>query len=199
MTATATKSLGDALFTKTQQQVLALLFGKPDVSYYLNEIVRLAGVGKGTIKRELQSMLEAGLITVNRIGNQNHYQANRGCPIFEELRNIVRKTFGVASELQIALNPIESSIQFAFIFGSLAKSNETSRSDIDLMIIGDDLSYTDVMEMLIPMEDKLGRSLNPTVYTPVEFQSRLADKNVFLTRVMEQEKIVILGSEDAIR
>ncbi len=198
MTTTDTRSLGDALFTKTQQRVLALLFGKTEVSYYLNEIVRLANVGKGTIKRELESMHAAGLLSVSRIGNQTHYQANKSCPIYEELRGIVRKTFGLADELENALSSISSSIQFAFIYGSLAKGSETSQSDIDLMIVGSDLSYADVMELLIPVESKLGRPVNPTVYSAQEFNSRLTDKNAFLTRVMEQEKIVILGSEDAI-
>ena len=87
-------SLGSALFTKTQQKVLGLLYGKPDTTFYLNEIVRLADIGKGTVKRELEKMQAAGLVTVNRIGNQNHYQANTECPIYGELLDIVRKTFG---------------------------------------------------------------------------------------------------------
>ncbi|HJO10642.1 MAG: nucleotidyltransferase domain-containing protein [Gammaproteobacteria bacterium] len=198
MATTDIKSMGDALFTKTQQKVLALLFGNLKESYYLNEIVRLANVGKGTIKRELESMRAAGLITVSRIGNQTHYQANKTCPIFDELRGIVRKTFGVAQELTKALNPIASSVQFAFVYGSLAKGSDTPQSDIDLMIIGNDFSYTDVMELLIPAESTLARPVNPTVYSAQQFKKKLAAKNSFLTRVMAQEKIIVMGSEDAI-
>ena len=198
MTATDTKSLCAYLFNKTKQKLLALLFGKTEASYYLNEIVSLAAVGTGTITRELESMQTAGLLTVNRVGNQTHYQANKSCPIFEELRGIVRKTFGIANELGNALSPIASSIQFAFVYGSLAKGSETSQSDIDLMIVGDNLSYTDVMELLIPLENKLARPVNPTIYSAQEFKTRLTAKNIFLTRVIEQEKIIVLGSENAI-
>ncbi len=197
MTTTDTKSLGDALFTKTQQKVLGLLFGNTKESFYLNEIVRLAGVGKGTIRRELESMRAAGLITVNRVGNQNHYKANKASPIYGELAGIVRKTFGIAHELGKALSPIASSIQFAFVYGSLATGNETSQSDIDLMIIGNDISYTDVMELLIPVEKTLSRPVNPTIYSTQEFNKKLAAKNSFLSRVMKQEKITIMGSEGA--
>ena len=190
--------MSDALFTKTQQKVLALLFGNLKETYYLNEIVRIANVGKGTIKRELESMQTAGLITVSRIGNQTHYQANRDSPIYEELCGIVRKTFGIAAELENALAPIASSVQFAFVYGSLAKGSETPQSDIDLMIIGNDISYTDVMELLISVENTLARPVNPTVYSAQQFKKKLAAKNSFLIRVMALEKIHIMGSEDAI-
>jgi len=88
----ALNSIGDALFTKTQQKVLGLLFGKPDKSFYTNEIMRYASIGRGTVSRELDRLVSAGLLTVTKEGNQNHYQANPKCPIYPELLSIARKT-----------------------------------------------------------------------------------------------------------
>jgi len=194
-----TTTIADSLFTKTQQKVIGLLFGKPDTSFYLNEIVRLAGMGKGTIKRELVKMTQAGLLTVKRIGNQTHYQANPVSSIYNELVSISRKTFGLADVIHQALQPMFSSIQSAFIYGSIAKGEDAAKSDIDLMIIGNDVAYTDLMNLLIPIEKELQRPINPSIYSLIDFKKKLDEKNSFLTRVMEQEKIKIIGDADAIR
>ena len=147
-------SIADALFTKTQQKVLALLFGRPDETFYLNEIVRLADVGKGTIKRELERMQTAGLVTVVRIGNQNHYQANAECPIYAELLEVVRKAFSrekslvqtpnrnnlvIGGELEISRSDLRKiakrfHIRRLCLFGSAARGELRPDSDIDLLI-----------------------------------------------------------------
>ncbi|WP_287603000.1 transcriptional regulator [Thiothrix sp.] len=155
-------SIADALFTKTQQRVLATLFGKPDQSFYLNEIVRLANIGKGTVKRELERMTAAGLLTIKRIGNQNHYQANPDSPIYSELLGITRKTFGIADVIKTALLPLDAQIEQAFIYGSVAKQQDTASSDIDLMVISDTLPYATLMTALIEAEPTVGRPINPT-------------------------------------
>lgn len=190
--------LGNALFSKTRQQVLGILFGNPERSYYAKEIVRLADVGIGSVHRELENLLEAGLITVKKIGNQKHYQPNREAPIFEELRGIVIKTFGVAEVLHQALTPFSNSIFVAWVYGSVAKGIDTAGSDIDVMIVSDELSYTDIYSSLSEFEVRLGRAVNPTVYKKVEFQQRLAEDNAFLQRIVEQPKIMLLGDEDDI-
>ena len=193
-----TITIADSLFTKTQQKVMGLLFRKPDASFYLNEIVRFADMGKGTIKRELDKMTQAGLLTVKRIGNQTHYQANPASPIYDELISISRKTFGLADVIRQALQA-DGSIQYAFIYGSIAKGEDTAQSDIDLMVIGDDLAYTAVMNLLIPIEKELQRPINPSIYTLEDFKKRLDEKNSFIVRVLEQDKINIIGNTNAIR
>lgn len=192
-------SASDALFTKVQQRVLALLFGQPDRSFYGNEIVRIAGVGVGAAVRELDKLAAAGLVNVSRIGNQKHYQANPGSPIFGELRSIILKTFGVGDVLRQTLMPIASSIQIAFIFGSVAKMQDTASSDIDLMVISDNLGYAELFPLLTEAEKSLGRPVNPTIYTVEEFAGKLSSGSDFLKRVMEQPKIFLIGSEDDIR
>lgn len=191
--------LGDALFTKTQQKVLALLYGNPERSFYTNEIVRIANVGIGSIKRELDKMTDSGLLTLQSKGNQKHYQANKACPIFSELHGIVIKTFGIVDVLRVALEPIMANVIYAFVYGSVAKGTEKSKSDIDLMLIGSELSYTEIMELLIPAEDQLGRTINPTVYSLEDLRKKIDQENSFVTRVMEQPKIIVKGSEDDIK
>lgn len=188
-------TVSDALFTKTQQRVLGLLYGKPEQSYYLNEIVRIADMGKGTVKRELEKLYAAGLLTVTKQGNQIHYQANRDHPIFEELKSITQKTFGIVGVLKSALQPILPNMILAFVYGSIAKGTEHAGSDIDLMLVGENLSYTEIMELCIPAEQQLGRKINPTLYTEKEFTKRTTKQQSFIRRVLEQDKLWLVGEE----
>lgn len=191
--------LGNALFTITQQNVLGLLYSKPGKSFYTKEILRLTGMGVATIKRELDRMVDAGILTLTKIGNQHHYQANPECPIYGELLAIVSKTFGIADVVRDALEPIQDSISYACVYGSIAKGNEKAKSDIDLMIVGSNITYEDMIDLLIPAEQKLQRPINPTIYSPKDYRKKLDQKNAFLTRVMKQKKIIVMGSEDDIR
>jgi predicted nucleotidyltransferase len=193
---TISVGLSDALFTKTQQRVLGLLFGNPNRSYYANEIVRLAGSGTGAVQRELEKLSATGLIEVSRVGNQKHFRANHQSPIFEELHGIAVKTFGLADVLRRLLEPLADRIQAAFVYGSVAKGSDTAASDIDLMIVSSDLTYADLFAALSDAEDTLGRSVKPTVYKPAELQSKLKRDNAFLKRVFEQPVIFLIGSRD---
>ena len=188
-----TMPLSAALFTVTQQKVLGLLYGKPDQSFYANEIARWAQVGKGSLMRELDRLHQAGVLTLNRQGNQTHYQANAACPIYGELLGIVRKTFGIGEQLQAALAPLADHLVWAFVYGSIAKGADHAGSDIDLMLIGESLGYSDVVERLLPVEERLGRSINPTIYTPTDWLAKKVAGNSFVLRVSEQDKINLIG------
>jgi len=196
---TPAASLSNALFAKTQRRVLGLLFGNPDRSYFANEIVRLAESGIGAVHRELATLEAAGLVTATRIGNQKHYQANRVSPIFKELRGIVVKTFGAADVLREALAPLAAKIRAAFIYGSVAKGSDTAASDIDLMVVSDEVSYSDLFALAAEAERRLGRKVNPTVYTPAELRQKLAAKSAFAMRVLERPKVFVIGSENDLR
>jgi uncharacterized protein len=186
-------NVGDALFTKAQQKVLTLLFGQPDKSFYLNEVVRYAAMGKGVISRELAKLTAAGLLVVSKQGNQNHYQANASAAIFADLKQIVLKTFGLVGLLQAGLEPLLPQLEEAFVYGSVAKGEDHAGSDVDVMLVGHNLSYSDVMQMLAPIESQLQRSINPTLYSPEEFAKRLASGQNFLTQVMAQARIDLLN------
>lgn len=185
----AATSIGDALFTKTQQRLLALLYGQPDQSFYLNELVRLAQVGRGAVSRELAKLDDSGLVTATRKGNQIHYQANGSNPVFHELKLLVQKTFGIADLIRLALNPMAASLDQAFIYGSVAKGEAHADSDVDVMLVGNDLSYGEIMELLAPVEQQLQRTINPTLYSPTEFAKRIDEQQSFVTRVLDQPRI----------
>jgi predicted nucleotidyltransferase len=189
-------SLGEVLFTKTQRRVLGLLFGNPERSYYANEIVRFAGAGIGAVQRELERLAAARLVTIAKVGNQKHYQANRQAPIFEELRSIALKTFGVADYVRKALAPLAKRIDAAFIYGSVAKGTDTASSDIDVMIVSDGLSFPDVIQALTKAESEIGRSINPAVYGQDEWRRKQTEAGGFLQRIMEQPRIYLIGSDD---
>lgn len=188
-------SLSDALFSGVQQRLLALLFGAPGRVYHGNELIRLAASGRGAVLRELQRLVRSGLVVVAQVGNQKRYQANREAPIFEELRAIVEKTFGLAGMLRRALAPFAARISLAFVFGSVAKRADTARSDIDLLVVSDSLSYGELLEALSPAEAALGRKVNPTLYSTVEYTRRKAKDDGFIARVLSQSRIALIGDE----
>ena len=190
------KSLADALFTRTQQRVLGVLFGRPDRSFYASELIRTAGTGSGAAQRELARLEDSGLVISRRIGHQKHYQANSQAPLFDELRGIVLKTIGLVEPLRTALKPLSSAIRAAFVYGSVAKATDRAASDIDLMIVSDTLSYGEVFGALERTAKQLGRQVNPTVYTSEDLAKRARDENAFVTRVLQQPKIWIIGGED---
>lgn len=185
----------EALFTGTKQRVLALLFGQPSRSFYATELIGLAESGSGAVQRELAKLAQSGLVNVKALGNQKHYQANADSPIFEELCAIVQKTVGLAGPLREALAPLGQSIIAAFVYGSVAKKQDTASSDIDLMLLSDHVSYAEVFLALESASKALGRTVNPTILTRKEFNKRMAARESFLTRVLAQSKIWVIGSE----
>jgi len=189
-------SLADALFPKGRQRVLAVLFGNPGRSFYANEVIALAQSGTGAVQRELAALSAAGLLTVTKQGNQKHYQANANAPVFTELRGLVLKTMGLADVLKVALAPLAPQIDLAFIYGSVAKQQDTAHSDIDVMIVSSNLGYADVFGALEGAATTLGRKVNPTLYTPAELAKRISLDNAFVTRVLQQPKIWLIGNEE---
>ena len=192
----ASASLSDALFTTTQQRVLSCLFGEPGRSYAVNELIQATGAGSGGVQRELARLAGSGLLTVEQVGNQKRYRANADSPIHDELVSIVRKTFGLALPLQQALAPLAGQISAAFVYGSVAKGSDRAASDIDVMLVSDTLAYAEVMTVLDPLIARLGREVKPTLYTNAELRSRIESGNSFITRVLQQPRIWLIGNDD---
>lgn len=188
--------MADALFSTTQQRVLALLFGQPERSFFTNELIDLVGAGSGAVQRELRRLMESGLVEMRRHGNQKHYQANATAPIFDELRGIVSKALGPAEALRAALLPLGESIRLALVYGSVAKRSDTASSDIDLLIVSDALTLEQLYELLRPVEAQLGRRVSPTLYTAAEFRRRQASGNPFLNKVLAGETIRLIDDRD---
>jgi len=185
----------DALFTKTQQRVLGLLYGNPSRSFYSNEIVRLSGVGIGTVHRELARLHASGLVTAGLIGNQKHYQANRAAPVFDELRGLALKTFGVADVLRSALEALASRIRVAFVHGPIVSGKDSADQKVDLMVLSDYLAYGELIAALAPAERALGRGVNPAIYGRVEFMRRASQEGGYPGRALEGPRILLIGSD----
>lgn len=185
-------TLADALFSTTQQRLLALLYGQPEQSFYFKQILRLTGMGVATIKRELERMVEAGILTRRRVGNQHHFQANPACPIFDELSSIVRKTLGLAGELRAALAPLADRIEQAFVFGSTASGSAKPGSDIDLLVVGE-VKLAELARALYPAQEALGREINPKVYRRAEWDRLVSQGDAFAREVTRKPRIDVVG------
>ncbi len=190
----STSALADALFTSTQQRVLALLFGQPDREFFVTEVIALAGSGRGAVQRELTRLAGSGLAAVSRVGNRKYYRANRESPLFEEIRGIVRKTIGLEESVRGALKPLADKLTLALLFGSVARRKDTAASDIDLLLVSDDLTLEAIYAAMVQVEGRLGRHVNPTLYTSDEFRMRRAVEAGFLTRILRGPHVVLAGS-----
>ncbi len=190
----STSALADALFTSTQQRVLALLFGQPDREFFVTEIIALAGSGRGAVQRELARLAGSGLAVVSHVGNRKHYQANRESPLFDEICSIVRKTTGLEESIRGALKPFANKLILALLFGSVARRSDTAASDIDLLLVSDDLTLEAIYTAVGPVEDRLGRRVNPMLYTSDEYLKRRKAKAGFLTRILQGPHVVLEGS-----
>lgn len=185
------------LFFGVQRRVLGLLFGQPGQAFHGNDIVARTASGRGAVRRELDRLTAAGLLTMTPVGNQKRYQANPDSPIFAELRAIVSKTFGVADEIRGALAGLADRIGLAFVYGSVAKQTDTSRSDVDLLIVSNALGYQDLLAALERCEARIGRKINPTVLGVREFARARAERDGFVNRVLRQPVIALIGDPHA--
>lgn len=187
--------LSNALFSKVQQRVLALIFGHPERSFYTSEIIQRVGSGVGAVDRELSKLERSGLVTVQRIGNQKHYQANQTAPIFDELRGLVEKTIAVTEPIKRSFAPYAGAIESAFVYGSVAKGSDTATSDIDLMVIGDDLNYSDLYAAAQTAEAALRRKVNPLFVSRRDWRRKISSKGSVFDKINHSPKIFVIGSE----
>jgi predicted nucleotidyltransferase len=193
--ATQAINLSDALFSKVQQRVLALIFGQPERSFYTSEIIRSVHSGAGAVERELSRLQRSGLVSVERIGNQKHYRANHASPIFEELQRLVIKTVALTEPLRKSLEPYSDKIKAAFVYGSVAKGTDTAHSDIDLMVIGDELGYSELYTALQNVENELRRKVSSTFLSPKDWRRKASEKGSFIKKINALPKIFVFGSD----
>ena len=192
-------SLKDAVFTDSQAKVYLWIFGQPERSYHLSELRRLTGLGSASLQREINRLVVAGLANSTLKGNQRQISANRQSPLFKELSDLTRKVMGAAGLVKEALLPIKRKIEVAFLYGSVAKQSDNAESDIDIMIVGSDLTLSELLDQLLPVEEMLCRKVNPTCYTVGEFKKRLSDTDSFVNKVLSQPIIQLFGNMDDFR
>jgi hypothetical protein len=187
-------SIANALFSKVQQRVLALIFGHSERSFYTSEIVRSVHSGTGAVERELSRLQRSGLVSVERIGNQKHYRANHRSPVFEELQSLVLKTVALTEPVRKSLEPYSDTIKTAF-----AKGVDTAQSDIDLTVIRDELDYAELYTALQNAENILRRKISPIFLSPEDWRRKASQKGSFVSTISALPKLFIFGSEEDIR
>lgn len=183
------------MFSPYRRQLLARLLLRPDERFHVRELGRMTGISAGSLHRELKAMAESGLLLRERAGNQVFYRADTGCPIYEELASIFRKTLGLATLLQSALSELLDKIDIAFVFGSMASGRQESGSDVDICVLGE-VSLLEVVKAVGSVQETLGRDINTVVMTTVKFTERLAKHERFETRLLSEPKIFVLGDEN---
>lgn len=185
--------LATLLFKDYRRRVLGLLLLHPDEAYHVREIARLTATVAGTLHRELSRLSEAGVLLKQPRGNQLLYQANRACPVFEELAGILRKTSGLVDVLAEGFLPLADNIAVALVFGSMASGKATSTSDVDLLVLGE-VDFAEVVKCVYPLQQTLGREINPKVYSLNEWRGMLAEKRSFACDVMDKPKLFVIGN-----
>lgn len=190
-------SIASSLFSDSQTRLLPWLFGQPERSYHLSELRRLTALGSASLQRELNRLEESQLVQSTRVGNLRCFQANPQSPVYAELVALTRKTMGAAPLVLQALQPMAANISTAFIFGSVAKGTDTANSDVDVLLVGDGLVLSDILQLLLPIETLLGRKINPTCYTPSEYAKRLAEPDSFVNRILAQPTLPLIGDVHA--
>jgi predicted nucleotidyltransferase len=187
--------LARVLFGQTRQRVLGWMYAHPDEAFYLRQIVRQTGGAHGAIQRELQALTSAGLLRREARGRHVYFQANRDSPIFLELQSILAKTVGLVDLLREALSPLSDKVRVAFVFGSAARNELRSGSDMDVVVIGD-VTFAEVVAALGSAQERLGREVNPTVYSASEFREKVRVGHHFLTTVLSEPMLFLVGGPD---
>jgi predicted nucleotidyltransferase len=187
--------LSSLLFSEYRRRVLGLLLLNPDTTYHVRELARLTGTSAGTLHKELTKLTHGGVLRRQEVGNQVRYSANRDCPIFDELASILRKTSGLVDVLAAALSSVEKRIVLAFVFGSVARGDQLSHSDVDVMLVGS-LGCAAAVQELHPVQATLQREINPVVYSLEEFRRRAASDDSFVREVLAKPKLFVMGNEN---
>lgn len=186
--------LANTLFGDIRRSLLSLFFLNPERPLYLRQVIRRIGGGQGAVQRELKRLTESGILCTSRTGNQVFFRANPQCPIYDELRNLVLKTSGLADVLREALLPLADRIDVAIVYGSFAKGNDTAASDVDVMVIGD-VTFQEISDAVYDAQKTLEREINPTVFPLREFSMKVSEANTFLERILAGNKIFLIGDE----
>lgn len=190
-------SLSELLFpNQYRRKVLALLLMRPDQKLHLRELARQTQAAPGTLKKELDALCHVGLLSSERVGNQVHFQADQGHPVFAELQALVRKTTGLADVLRQALQPLEGQIELALVFGSMASGSAHAGSDVDLLVVGS-TSFAQVVEATYAAQTQLGRDINPKVMTAAEWATKQSEGDPFVQELLAKPQILLIGTPHA--
>lgn len=189
-------ALSNTLFGHTRGAVLSVLYGHVGEGFYLRQLARRTDISLGPVQREIRQLVDVGLVSRKIVGTQTLYSANQESPVFAEIKSLVTKTVGMHDVLRTALDPLRKKINLAFVYGSVARSGETERSDVDLMVVGK-VDFSIVVEKLADAQKRLNREINPTVFSVREFRAKV--RGNFLKTVLVDKKLFVIGDENVLR
>lgn len=189
------KAAIDALFPAIRQGLLRLTLSAPERWWYLSELADALETTPSSLQREVDALARTGILQIRRDGRRTYYRADKKSAIFDELRGIVLKTMGIPQQIREALDPLAQRIQLALIHGSVARGEDRADSDVDLLVVADDVTLEELYRQLSRAERKLRRKVNPTLYTSEEFHRRRRSRNAFLEKVLSRDHIVVIGGE----
>ena len=184
--------LAEILSSRGRAEIFRLLFSGTVSELHNREIERRSGLSESAVRQELNKLKRLGLLVSRKDSNRVYYGANKDHPLYKEIQNLVLKTTGLVDVLQDALS--NKSIRIALVFGSIASGEETARSDVDLLVIGQ-LGLRKLSNLLSGVSEKIGREINPHVFTEQEYKKRVRAKDHLVTRVLADPKLFVIGSE----
>lgn len=187
-----TQSGIEVLFPKTRRAILAATFGQPERRWYMRELARHLGVAPSSLQRELASLVQGGILRESREGKHVYFQPSTDLPIFEDLHRLILKTAGLVDVIRAGLDAFADRIEWAFIYGSIARSEEHALSDVDLLILGR-VNLAEISKPLRRAEESLGRAVNPIVYTADQFAQKVQARHHFAEDVLRSKKLFVIG------
>lgn len=184
----------DVLFPGTRQHVLTATFTQPTKWWYLSELADFLHTTPSSLQREVAALVEGGILEQRREGTRKYFKAEARSPIFADLQKIFEKTAGVIPTLRTNLKSFEKKIACAFIYGSVARHEESATSDVDLMVIGE-AGLAELSPVLRKVESRLGREINATTYSVHEFRKRVSQGDHFLLSVLKRGQLEFVKGE----
>jgi len=188
-----TNGILDALFPTIRAGVLSATLLQPEHWWFMTELARHLNTTPSSLQRELESLVSVGLLLRRQDGRRTYFKANADSPLFRDLRGLLDKTSGIVPTLKSALTRFDEQIELAFLYGSIARGEEHSASDVDLAIVGT-LKQIDLLPALRKLEARFGREVNVTLFSPEEFRRKLAAEDHFLHSVLKGKTIPLTGT-----
>ena len=188
-----TNGILDALFPTIRAGVLSATLLQPEHWWFMTELARHLNTTPSSLQRELESLVSVGLLLRRQDGRRTYFKANADSPLFRDLRGLLDKTSGIVPTLKSALTRFDERIELAFLYGSIARGEEHSASDVDLAIVGT-LKQIDLLPALRKLEARFGREGNATLFSPEEFRRKLAAEDHFLHSVLKGKTIPLKGT-----
>jgi predicted nucleotidyltransferase len=183
--------------SKAKRSLLKLFLTNPDRQFYTREIAKLTGEPLNAVRRELGYLEKAGLLRSHKEGNLKYFEVVKEFPLYPELKKIIYATIGIGDYLSNRLKDSDS-VELAFIYGSVAKDEETKKSDIDLFVVGE-VEEEDLQQLVSDIEREIGREINYTLMTKREFDERIKRGEPFLKRIEKEKKLMLKGNLDVYR